>query len=89
MAQRLVRTIDKDSKEEYTPSENELSLVGLEKKDILNKTLYRGIKNQSNHTGYKGRTAIHEIIEVDSDMKQLIYNNANQNDILIKLLKRV
>jgi type IV pilus assembly protein PilB len=82
MAQRLVRTIDKDSKEEYTPSENELSLVGLEKKDILNKTLYRGIKNQSNHnTGYKGRTAIHEIIEVDSDMKQLIYNNANQNDI--------
>ena len=82
MAQRLVRTIDKDSKEEYTPSENELSLLGLEKKDILNKTLYRGIKNQSNHnTGYKGRTAIHEIIEVDSDMKQLIYSNANQNDI--------
>lgn len=82
MAQRLVRTIDKDSKEEYTPSENELSLVGLEKKDVLNKTLYKGIKNQSNHnTGYKGRTAIHEIIEVDSDMKQLIYNNANQNDI--------
>ena len=82
MAQRLVRTIDKDSKEKYTPSENELSLVGLEKKDVLNKTLYKGIKNQSNHnTGYKGRTAIHEIIEVDSDMKQLIYNNANQNDI--------
>ena len=44
--------------------------------------MYKGIKNQSNHnTGYKGRTAIHEIIEVDSDMKQLIYNNANQNDI--------
>ncbi|MAJ44810.1 MAG: pilus assembly protein PilB [Candidatus Marinimicrobia bacterium] len=82
MAQRLVRTIDKDAKEEYTPNHNELNLVDLDEKDISGKTLYRGIKNQSNHnTGYKGRTAIHEIIEVDSDMKQLIYNNANQNDI--------
>lgn len=89
MAQRLVRTIDKDSKEEYTPNQNELNLIDLDEKDISGKTLYRGIKNQSNHnTGYKGRTAIHEIIEVDSDMKQLIYNNANQNDIYNQAIEK-
>ena len=82
MAQRLVRTIDKNSKEEYSPNEEELGLIGLKKSDVSGTKFYKGIKNQSNHnTGYKGRTAIHEIIEVDSDMKKLIYDNANQNEI--------
>ena len=43
---------------------------------------YRGVGNQSNHnTGYKGRTAIHEILEVNTAMKQLIFEDANQNQI--------
>ena len=43
---------------------------------------YKGVPNQGNHnTGYKGRTAIHEILEVNRDMKQLIFEEANQNRI--------
>ena len=43
---------------------------------------YRGLPNRSNHnTGYKGRTAIHEILEVDNPMKKLIFDGANQNEI--------
>jgi type IV pilus assembly protein PilB len=89
MAQRLVRTIDKNAKEEYVPTEEELSLIGLNKNEVGDTKFYRGIKNQSNHnTGYKGRTAIHEIIEVDSDMKKLIYDNANQNEIYAQAVKK-
>ena len=43
---------------------------------------FRGKPTTDNHqTGYKGRTAIHEILEVNNDMRQLIYDGASQNEI--------
>ena len=43
---------------------------------------FRGKPTTDNHqTGYKGRTAIHEILEVNNDMRQLIYEGASQNEI--------
>ena len=81
MAQRLVRTIDKDSKEAYKPTNEELDLLSFPSSE-RNNTFYKGIPNQNNHnTGYKGRTAIHEILEVNTNMKQLIFEDANQNQI--------
>ena len=77
MAQRLIRTIDENEKEEYQPSKNEIERVGLEKDKNIR--YYRGKPATSNHnTGYKGRTAIHEILEVSTDVRQLIYDNASQ-----------
>jgi len=82
MAQRLVRTIDKNAKEEYTPSDNELERSGLSKKDAQETTFYRGKPTNDNHqTGYKGRTAIHEILEVNKEMRQYIFDEKNANDI--------
>jgi len=77
MAQRLIRTIDENEKEEYQPSKNEIERVGLD--NDKNIRYYRGKPATSNHnTGYKGRTAIHEILEVSTDVRQLIYDNASQ-----------
>ena len=77
MAQRLIRTIDENEKEEYQPSKNEIERVGLD--NDKNIKYYRGKPATSNHnTGYKGRTAIHEILEVSTDVRQLIYDNASQ-----------
>ena len=77
MAQRLIRTIDENEKEEYTPSKNEIDRVGLSNEKNLK--FYKGKPASSNHnTGYKGRTAIHEILEVTTDIRQLIYDNASQ-----------
>jgi len=87
MAQRLIRTIDKDSKEKYTPTNEELERMNI-KKDANKIDFYRGKPTNSNHnTGYKGRTAIHEILQVNSDMRQLIYENANQNAIYETAMK--
>ena len=81
MAQRLVRTTDKDSREEYSPSDNDFNRLSFPENKRNNK-FYKGIPNRGNHnTGYKGRTAIHEILEVNRDMKQLIFEDANQNQI--------
>ena len=77
MAQRLIRTIDENEKEEYIPSKNEIDRVGLSNEKNLK--FYKGKPTASNHnTGYKGRTAIHEILEVTTDIRQLIYDNASQ-----------
>ena len=82
MAQRLVRTIDKDAKEEYKPSSDELNSINLKDKDVNNVTFFRGKPTTDNHqTGYKGRTAIHEILEVNSEMRQLIYEESSENAI--------
>ena len=80
MAQRLIRTIDENEKEEYVPSKSELERVGLSKEKNLK--YFRGKPATSNHnSGYKGRTAIHEILEVTTDVRQLIYDNASQLDM--------
>ena len=82
MAQRLIRTIDPDHKEKYTPTDEELKRINFPKDKVKSTQFYTGIPDRSNHnTGYKGRTAIHEIIEVDRHMKQLIFDNSNQNEI--------
>ena len=82
MAQRLIRTIDPDSKETYKPTKEELEQISFPKSKIKSTKFYRGIPNRSNHnSGYKGRTAIHEILEVDNTMKKMIFDNASQNDI--------
>ena len=82
MAQRLVRTIDKDYKETYKPSKEELDLVSFPKSKIKSTKFHRGIPHRTNHnSGYKGRTAIHEILEVDSSIKKLIFDGADQTEI--------
>ena len=88
MAQRLVRTLDKDSKESYTPSKEELNLIGFPESKVSSSTFYKGVPTRNNHnTGYKGRTAIHEIMEVDSSIKKLIFAGADQNDIKAHAIK--
>ena len=82
MAQRLVRTIDQDAKEEYKPSADELKLVDFPKDKISSTKFHTGIPKSSNHnTGYKGRTAIHEIMEINSTIRNLIYKNADQDKL--------
>ncbi|MBI45168.1 MAG: pilus assembly protein PilB [Candidatus Marinimicrobia bacterium] len=82
MAQRLVRTIDENAKEEYTPTSEELSRINLSSQDTSSMKFFRGKPTTDNHqTGYKGRTAIHEILEVNNEIRQLIYDGSSQNEI--------
>lgn len=78
VAQRLTRKICPQCKEPYTTTLEEMQLLGLE--DPV--TLYKGHKCQAcNFTGYKGRTAIHEIIVVNSELKQMINKGAQAEEI--------
>ena len=81
MAQRLVRRLCADCKEEYTPSNEELTIVGLDEKKI-NGPLYQAKGcAECRNTGYKGRLAIFEMIPMARDLRKLVFDNANEDDI--------
>ncbi|MBL51376.1 MAG: pilus assembly protein PilB [Candidatus Marinimicrobia bacterium] len=81
MAQRLVRRICKSCKEEYKPSNEELALVGLESSRIKG-PLYHGKGcTECRNTGYKGRLAIFEMIPMARELRKLVFDNANEDDI--------
>ena len=73
VAQRLVRKICDHCKEPYTPTRWERALLG----GPEGATLYRGRGcGACNRTGYLGRTAIHEILIVGSEIRDLIDRRA-------------
>jgi type IV pilus assembly protein PilB len=69
MAQRLVKRICTNCKESYVPAEKERRLLGLANGAFI----YRGVGcNACNHTGYRGRTGIHEILPMYDSIKTLV-----------------
>ena len=69
ISQRLVRKICNNCKKSYKPDFSELSLLKLRDSQPLHKG--SGCSACSG-TGYKGRTAIHEIMLVGKDIRELI-----------------
>ena len=87
MAQRLVRRICEDCKEEHNPTPEELKMVGLDPNRIKG-SLYRGKGcTECRNTGYKGRLAIFEMIPMARNLRKLVYENANEDDIRQTALK--
>ena len=87
MAQRLVRRLCNKCREEYTPSNEELGLVGLDPSRVP-KTLFKAKGcAECRNTGYKGRLAIFEMIPMARDLRKLVFDNANEDDIRQASLK--
>lgn len=74
MAQRLVRKVCRDCAEPYVFTTRELEI--LEENGIEGVTHARKGRGcpACNHTGYRGRMAIHEILPVDRQVKDMILN---------------
>ena len=89
VAQRLVRRICNDCKEQYTPSETELMELNLRPEDVAGRTFFRGKGcGNCNGSGYKGRLAIFEILVLDDSMRELIMNQASTAVLRVEARKR-
>ena len=89
MAQRLVRLLCDDCKEAFQPTEQELALFGEHAHEVAGATLYRPRGCAScNHSGYRGRTGIYELIEVDEALRALIHEGAGEQDMAAQARKR-
>lgn len=77
VAQRLVKTICPHCKQQIETTEIERAILGDKVTHV-----YKGAGCPAcNHTGYKGRTAIHEIILVDKDLRKMISNRVEIDEM--------
>ena len=82
MAQRLVRRICGNCKEEMTPDPVTLEDFSLTEEDIKGETFYQGAGcSDCNDTGYTGRTTIFELMKIDEEIKELILMNASAGEL--------
>ena len=80
ISQRLVRKICSHCREEYEPTPEELALVGLTPQDGLR--YYRGKGcPMCFHTGYRGRTAVFEVLVITSKLRQAISAGVTQSEL--------
>lgn len=87
-AQRLMRKVCKECAESYTPPPELLRELGINEND-RDFTFYkaRGC-DVCNNTGYRGRMAVMEALEVDEDIRKLIIRRASDVEIKKKALEK-
>ncbi|MEW5693422.1 MAG: type II secretion system ATPase GspE [Candidatus Hydrogenedentota bacterium] len=82
MAQRLVRKICEKCKEPYEPSKLELQEMNVTREEVKDVTFYHGRGcEECNMSGYRGRTAIFELLVIDEDIREMILTNTPSNEI--------
>ena len=79
LAQRLVRRVCENCKQEKLPSAQEQAWVGFLKPELTNASFYKGRGcNSCNHTGYKGRIGVFEFLEMNEDMMEALRDDNTQ-----------
>ncbi|MAZ65913.1 MAG: general secretion pathway protein GspE [Kangiellaceae bacterium] len=97
LAQRLMRTLCGDCKEEYEPSQqekeylmNNYGAIEFAKLGInpakMNLYKAKGCA-RCGDTGYRGRTGIHEFLQSTPEMQRMIYRNADLEDMRKQAIK--
>ena len=85
ISQRLVRRLCTRCAEEYTPEAHELELLGIERNDTSFK---RPVGcSYCNNVGYKGRLAVHEVLVIDNNHREMISRDASVRELTDYSLK--
>ncbi|MHC4102416.1 MAG: GspE/PulE family protein, partial [Planctomycetota bacterium] len=85
VSQRLVRRICLKCKEEYTPTDEQLMELQLRRADVEDRTFFRGRGcDGCNHTGYRGRMAIFEIMPMTDHLREVIMSKISTNAIRLE-----
>jgi general secretion pathway protein E len=77
LAQRLVRKLCPHCKTPFTPSPQEWAVLDSSKPPI--KAYRANGCEQCNHTGYRGRTGLYELMTIDEPLRRLIHDNAGEH----------
>ncbi|MGK0442206.1 MAG: general secretion pathway protein E [Pseudohongiellaceae bacterium] len=80
MAQRLIRLLCVHCKEPYLAGESELALLNMPGQTA---ELYRSKGcSHCNNTGYRGRTGIYELIEIDDKLRLMIHEQVGEQQMV-------
>ena len=82
LAQRLVRRICANCREEIVPGADIIADLELTSDQLVGKKFYRGKGcEKCNRTGYKGRMGLYELLMVNDDLRALIARNASTEEL--------
>jgi general secretion pathway protein E len=80
LAQRLVRVLCSECREPYAAKPDELALFGVA--GHAPETFHRAKGCPAcNMLGYRGRTGIYELVEVDHHLRELVHNRAGEHEL--------
>jgi len=81
IAQRLVRVLCPNCKQDHDPDDAERDKLHLQPDEKV--TIYRPMGcEKCNHTGYRGRTGIFELVKIDDTLRTLIHNCAAESELI-------
>jgi len=76
MAQRLVRVNCTKCREEYTPDPSEIDALEVTPEQMSMAQFFRGKGcNACQHTGYKGRVAVFELMVMNSTLREMTFKS--------------
>jgi type II secretory ATPase GspE/PulE/Tfp pilus assembly ATPase PilB-like protein len=82
MAQRLVRRICERCKESYTPEPEALASLGEDAEMLRGQSLARGRGcMHCKQTGYSGRTALFEVLELNRNIRRMVLDGLNEDEL--------
>lgn len=83
ISQRLIKKMCNHCKRRVKITEKRLKEVGIEPRSIMDTVLYKGIGcEKCNRTGYKGRSAIFEVMYISSEIKEMILKRESSSAIM-------
>jgi type IV pilus assembly protein PilB len=81
-AQRLVRRICSNCKEEVTLTTTALLNIGFSEEEAASVKIYAGRGcNKCNNTGYKGRVGLYEVMPISERIRELIFSSTTVSEI--------
>ncbi len=87
-AQRLVRRVCKDCKEEVSMPPQALVDIGFGADDAKSVKLYKGRGcGTCNNTGYKGRVGLYEVMEIGESLREMILTGASSVELKNKAVE--
>jgi type IV pilus assembly protein PilB len=82
LAQRLIRQLCPVCKRQYKPADEEFFDSGLKPELYQNQIFYKAVGcDACNQTGYRGRTAIHELLDMSDNVKEMIVERRPASEI--------
>ena len=82
IAQRLIRVLCPDCKEEFVPTAEELEVLGEGGAMLAGHRLYRAVGcSECLQSGYRGRMSIYEIMEMDSALRGVVLKTSDAGPI--------
>ncbi len=82
LAQRLVRRVCTQCREESAPSTEALADLQLSAEDVAGKKFYRGRGCEAcNNTGYKGRCGLFELMIINDDLRDMVMQNSSTDEM--------